>query len=63
MTFFKRRRPKVDTAALAQKAATSLEKTKGQQEHVNKLTAYLINRNSENGFGEDFDVTVVPRRT
>lgn len=61
--WFSRRPPRVDPDELLKKAEESLEETQNQQEHVNALTSYLERRKGQNGFGEDFDITIlVPRR-
>lgn len=33
-----------------------------QETHVNMLTSWLTNRKDQNGFGEDFEFTLIPRR-
>lgn len=60
--WFRKRTPRVDPVELATAAETSLRKTRGQQAHVNALTSYLDNRQGQNGFGEDFGITLNPRR-
>ena len=60
--WFRRRPPRVDPDKLLKKAEESLEETRNQQEHVNALASYLDRRKGQNGFGEDFDITIlVPR--
>lgn len=62
--WFKRRKPRVDPDELARQAEESLYETQINQPHVNALTSYLDRRKGQNGFGEDFDITIlVPRRT
>lgn len=59
--WFSRRDPRVDPAELDQLAEKSLEETRSRQEHVNALTSYLETRKGQNGFGEDFEITLNPR--
>jgi len=61
--WFSRRSPRVDPDELARKAEESLQETQKQQDHVNALTSYLERRKGQNGFGDDFEITLlVPRR-
>lgn len=57
-----RRKSRVDPVELAEAAEESLKETRNQQAHVNALTSYLNNRTGQNGFGEDFEITLIPRR-
>jgi len=60
--WFQKRSPRVDPEALERQAEESLKETRGQQARVNALTSYLELRKGQNGFGEDFDITIlVPR--
>lgn len=61
MKWFKRREPRIDTAAIILKAEDSLKNTRDRQENVNILTTWLNNRNGKNGFGEDFEVSIRPK--
>lgn len=63
MKLFKKREPRIDTDALERQADESLQKTREQQPYVNALTAWLNNRKDDNGLGEDFEITLRPRRT
>jgi hypothetical protein len=60
--WFSKRTPRVDPEELARTAEESLRETRGQQAHVNALTSYLNDRQGQNGFGEDFGITLIPRR-
>lgn len=60
--WLKRRTPRVDPDELARTAEESLAETRRRQPHVNALTSYLNNRTGQNGFGEDFEITLNPRR-
>lgn len=59
--WLRRRQPRVDPEELARTAEESLNETRSQQAHVNALTSYLNNRTGQNGFGEDFEITLTPR--
>jgi hypothetical protein len=59
--WFSRRAPRVDPEELSQKAEKSLNETRSRQDHVNALTSYLETRKGQNGFGEDFEITLNPR--
>ena len=63
LRWFSKRAPQIDPAELNAAAETSLQKTQEQQPHVNALVTYLENRKGQNGFGEDFEITIRnPRR-
>ena len=62
LKWFSKRAPRVDPDELNRVAEESLEETRGQQAHVNALTSYLGTRKDQNGFGEDFEFTLIPRR-
>lgn len=53
---------RVDPDELIQKAEESLRKTESQTIHVNQLTTWLKNREMKNGFGDDFEYTLRPKR-
>jgi hypothetical protein len=59
--WFSRRAPRVDPEELSHKAEKSLNETRSRQDHVNALTSYLETRKGQNGFGEDFEITLNPR--
>lgn len=61
LRWFKRHHPRVDPDELARTAEESMEETRSRQAHVNALTNYLNNRQGQNGFGEDFEITLTPR--
>lgn len=62
--WFRKRSPRVDPQELARKAEESLKETQSQQDHVNALTSYLEKRKGQNGFGEDFEISLlIPRRS
>lgn len=60
--WFSNKAPRVDPDQLSQKAEESLTETRNRQAHVNALTSYLEIRKGQNGFGEDFEITLNPRR-
>lgn len=47
---------------LIRKAEESLRQTTRQQPHVDRITSWLQNRENQNGFGEDFEYTLRPKR-
>lgn len=51
-----------DPDALVRKAEASLRQTESQQPHVDRITMWLRNRDNQNGFGEDFEYTLRPKR-
>lgn len=60
--WLRKQQPRVDPDELAMKAERSLNATEAKQEHVDKLTGWLDKRKNQNGFGEDFEYTLKPRR-
>ena len=61
MKWIQRHPSRIDPEVLGAKAAQSLADTAAKQPHVNALTSWLDNRKNQNGFGEDFEFTLVPR--
>lgn len=61
MKMFRRREPRIDTDAIMLQAEASIKKTEEQAPHVNALTTWLNNRNGKNGFGEDFEISLIPK--
>ena len=59
--WLRKRAPRIDPDELSRTAEESLEETRSQQAHVNALTSFLENRKGQNGFGEDFEITLIPR--
>lgn len=60
--WYSRTPPRVDPVELARVAEESLAETRSRQPHVNALTSFLKDREDRNGFGEDFEITLIPRR-
>lgn len=56
--WFKRNPARISPEELALKAERSLAKTRDQQERVNIMTSWLVNRKDNNGLGEDFEVSL-----
>ena len=56
----KQDRPNPDD--MIRKAEESLRKTESQQPLVDRLTGWLKNRENQNGFGDDFEYTLRPKR-
>lgn len=61
MKLFKRREPRIDTDAIILQAEQSIKTVEDQEENVNALNAWLINRHRRNGFGEDIEITFRPK--
>ena len=59
--WFSKRTPRVDPDEMNRVAEESLAETREKQSHVNALTSYLSERKGQNGFGEDFEITLIPR--
>lgn len=62
LRWLKKRSSRVDPQEISRVAKESLAETRSQQDKVNHITAYLDNRKNQNGFGEDFEFTLRPRR-
>ena len=56
-----KRKPRVDPVEMNRVAEESLAETRDRQSYVNTLTSYLAERKGQNGFGEDFEITLNPR--
>lgn len=52
---------RVDPAELERAATDSRAMVRQQQPRVNALTAYLNWRSKENGFGDDFEYTLITK--
>lgn len=48
--------------SLHARANEAAEQLKQQKPRVNNITSWLENRKDQNGFGEDFEYTLRPRR-
>jgi hypothetical protein len=59
--FRKDRGDRVDPDAVIAKAEASMKKVDDQQEHVNFINNWLVNRKDQNGLGEDFEWTLRPK--
>lgn len=59
--WFSKRKPRIDPDEMTQMAEESLAETRERQAHVNAITSYLDRRQGQNGFGEDFEITLIPR--
>lgn len=59
--FQKNRSNRVDPEHLTRKAHESLLKTSEQQPRVNLVSSWLIWRTGDNGFGGDFEFTLIPK--
>lgn len=61
MKWFMRHPTRVDPEQLSAQADKSLQETSERQPHVNALSSWLASRKDQNGFGEDFEFTLIPR--
>lgn len=61
MRWGKNRRDRIDPDELSRKADNSLRETRSKQGHVNMLTGWLKGRENQNGFGEDFEISLIPK--
>lgn len=61
MKFFSRRTPKVDPAELDKQTEFVLEKLHREGPHMNAVAAYLERRKNQNGFGDDFEYSLIPK--
>ena len=60
---FRMERPEhPDPDVLIRQAEESLRKTERQQPHVDRITKWLSKREKQNGFGEDFEYTLRPKK-
>lgn len=49
------------TKEVHESAQVAAEQLKVQQPHVNAVALWLERRHSQNGFGEDFEITLRPK--
>lgn len=62
MSWYKKKRSnKIDPNELLKKAEHSLATTEDQQPRVNFLTTWLRGRKDSNGFGDDFEWSLIPK--
>lgn len=61
--FFKKKKSRIDPDELNREAQESLAETKSNQTQVNAVTAWLIKRSNQNGFGEDFEISLIPKES
>ena len=61
MKWFRKHPNRVDPEQLSAQAEKSIQETTERQPHVNALTNWLSSRKDQNGFGEDFEFTLIPR--
>lgn len=60
--WFSKHPARIDPDELERKATDSLAKVQSQQPRVNALTSYLAERKDRNGFGNDFEITLLTPR-
>ena len=61
MSFFKRRKAKVNVEELHQQTAEVNEFLEKEGPGMSAVATWLNNRKGQNGLGEDFDITFYPR--
>ena len=57
----KKRRSRIDPADVDKKADESLEYSAQNEDKVNVIIDFLQKRKNQNGFGEDFEITLRPK--
>lgn len=63
MMLWRKKRDRVDPAVLEAQATDAHERLVEQQERVNLVTTYLERRKLQNGFGADFEFSLIPKGT
>ena len=61
MAWLKKRRSRIDPADVDKKADESLEYSAQNEDKVNVIIDFLQKRKNQNGFGEDFEITLRPK--
>ena len=61
MRRLKKRRSRIDPADVDKKADESLEYSAQNEDKVNVIIDFLQKRKNQNGFGEDFEITLRPK--
>lgn len=61
MGWLKKRRSRIDPADVDKKADESLEYSAQNEDKVNVIIDFLQKRKNQNGFGEDFEITLRPK--
>ena len=61
MGWLKKRRSRIDPSDVDKKADESLEYSAQNEDKVNVIIDFLQKRKNQNGFGEDFEITLRPK--
>ena len=61
MGWLEKRRSRIDPADVDKKADESLEYSAQNEDKVNVIIDFLQKRKNQNGFGEDFEITLRPK--
>ena len=61
MAWLKKRRSRIDPADVDKQADESLEYSAQNEDKVNVIIDFLQKRKNQNGFGEDFEITLRPK--
>lgn len=56
-----RKKPRVDPREAIRLAEEASEQIRNQQPHVDALNGWLERRKNINGFGQDFELTLIPK--
>ena len=61
MGWLRKKRHRLDPADVDKKADESLEYSAQNEDKVNVIIDFLQKRKNQNGFGEDFEITLRPK--
>lgn len=56
-----RKKNRIDPLELTRQAEAASEQIRSQQPHVDALNGWLERRKNINGFGQDFELTLIPK--
>jgi hypothetical protein len=60
---WRRKKSRTDPDAISAQADAATEQLRTQQAQVNALTEYLDRRKATNGFGDDFEWSLIPKES
>lgn len=60
---WRRKKSATDAEAISAQADAATEKLRTQQPRVNALANYLDRRKESNGFGDDFEWSLIPKES
>lgn len=58
-----RKKARIDPLEVARMAEKASEQIRSQQPHVDALNGWLERRKNVNGFGDDFEYSLIPKGT